>query len=125
MTWPHWITEIRSARENRNRMSCSIIDDGHASAQAFDQRRQLTGTLGAHAGGRFVEEEQPRLCRERNGDLQPSTVAIGEVARQRMLPARESHVCQQRHGPRVQFGVTPYGTERPERATSQCPASRR
>src|SRR3989440_7103633 len=47
----------------------------------LDQRHQLHLLLRRGAGGRFVEEQQPRVARQRAGDLQPTLVAVGQVPR--------------------------------------------
>ena len=48
-------------------------------ANAPDERDEIRLLARVQAGGRLVEQEQPRLERERPRDLEPSLVAIGEV----------------------------------------------
>src|SRR5262249_30872807 len=50
-------------------------------AQPLDEARQLGGLLRVHAGGRLVEQEEPRAGGDGASDLQTPLVAVGEVLR--------------------------------------------
>ena len=91
MTWPQWITETRSARRNRKRMSCSMIDDRQRAASA---RRS------ARRAARSPSAPRPAVGSSRNSrrgsaasatrDLERAPLAVGQVARAGAcsLPAR-------------------------------------
>ena len=63
ITCPQWITEIRSARPNRNFMSCSITTIVTRALQLGDEIREARRPFAAEAGRRLVEEQQARLAR--------------------------------------------------------------
>ena len=46
-------------------------------------------------GGRFVEEQQPRLVRQGAGDLEPALVAVRELDRQAVAASLEADEVQQ------------------------------
>ena len=57
-------------------------ENGYAfGSDLFDQRHQLDLLLRRGAGGRLVEEQQPRVAGKRAGDLQAPLVAVGQVPR--------------------------------------------
>ena len=94
MTWPQWSTDTVSARPNRKRMSCSMIDDRQLPLQLADEVGEPLGRLRAEAGGRLVEEEQARLGGQRDRDLERAPLAVREVARRRVLLAGEADARQ-------------------------------
>ncbi len=57
------------------------------------------GLLRVHAGGRLVEQQQLRVGGERARDLEPALVAVGQVAGQLVVPARQSR--RRRAAPRA------------------------
>ena len=48
-----------------------------------------------HAGGRLIEQQKPRLGRERTSDLHTPAVAIGQVARRRVGERAGADLLQQ------------------------------
>ena len=63
--------------------------------QAADELRDLVCLLVAHAGRRFVKQQQARLERERHHDLGCALIAMGEFSHQAIRLAGEaSHVEQ-------------------------------
>ena len=83
---------MRSARLKTTRMSCSISTI--VSALCRCSRRisagHLIGFLLAHSRGRLVEQQQPRLQRERHGDLGGALVAVRQLADQPVGLARSA-----------------------------------
>src|SRR5437870_13835078 len=45
---------------------------------AFDERDRLVGFAGGHARGRLVEQENLRVARKRNSELELFLIAVGE-----------------------------------------------
>ena len=62
-------------------MSCSIsrIVSFSSSRICAHELRQRLGFLRVHAGGRLVEQQQPRLGRQRPGDLHPPLVPVRQL----------------------------------------------
>ena len=57
--------------------------DGHALVpDAPDQADQLLALALVHAGGRLVQEEEPRAGGQGAGDLEPPLVPVGQVPRE-------------------------------------------
>jgi len=77
-------TMMRSARWKTTRISCSIstIVSFCSRCQLTDQLGDVVGFLVAHAGGRLVEQQEPRLERQRHHDLGGALVAMGQLADQ-------------------------------------------
>src|SRR6267142_1679414 len=60
-----------------------VLDQEHGDASRDDlvhQRHQLYLLLRCEAGRRLVKQQQMRFCRQGPGDLEPSLLAIGQVA---------------------------------------------
>ena len=74
------MTLMRSARPNRNRMSCSMITMRQRALQFRDELGEARGAVRAESGRRLVEEQDARLGGERQADLQRAPLAVGEVA---------------------------------------------
>src|SRR5215475_522621 len=58
-----------------------VVLDDHQRAVPLYRRQQLTGDaslLEAHSGGRFVEQEQPRLAGYRHRDFKPLLLTMGQ-----------------------------------------------
>ena len=71
---------MRSEISITRRMSCSTS----TMVMPRSRMRVISGVefvrfLRVHAGRRFVEQQQPRLCRERARHFKPALVAIGQV----------------------------------------------
>ena len=66
-----------------------------ARLERRDQRLHLRGLGRVHAGGRLVEQQQPRPQRERAGDLDAAAVGVGEAVGG-MVEARRQPVAEQR-----------------------------
>ncbi len=64
-------------------------------SQAADERGQLAGLAGVHAGGRLVEQEQLRTGRERTSDLEATLVAVREVPCPGVRPCPQADELQQ------------------------------
>ena len=60
-----------------------VLDDQqrHVARQRLQHAGHALGLLGRHAGGRLVEEQEPRPGRQRDADLELALLAVGEAAR--------------------------------------------
>src|SRR3954469_21747206 len=58
-----------------------VLDKDHRAllVEPEDQVHHGAGLLRAHAGGRLVEEEKPRVAGEGHRDLEAALVAVGQV----------------------------------------------
>ena len=63
--------------------------------QPLDQRVDLARLGGVQAGGGLVQQQQPRLCRQRAGDLQPLERAVGHRVRRGVFVAGQADQPQQ------------------------------
>ena len=61
--------------------------------------------LRAHAGGRLVEEEKPRIAGERDGDLEAALVAMGQVLDRVVAPGGEADRREELLGARDEVAV--------------------
>ena len=70
--------------------------DGDAAvADARDQRVELVGLVRVHAGGGLVEQQQPRLRRERARHFEPALIAVGQVGCLRVALVGEAEEGEQ------------------------------
>ena len=63
-----------------------MLGEDDRRSQTIHRRQEERGRLGVELGGRLVEQQQPRLERERRGEADPLQLAAGELGR---LPAPE------------------------------------
>ena len=73
--------------------------DPEVAADPADQVGHLARLDGVHPGRRLVEQEQPGVAGERAGDLEPSLIAVREVASRLLVAALEPHVARATRGP--------------------------
>ena len=62
-----------------------------------DEFGQLHRFLRVHAGGRLIQNKQPRVGRQRTGDLQTALLAVGQVGGGFVLQLRQPHDLQKLH----------------------------
>src|SRR5262249_41229296 len=82
-----------------------IVLDDHRGAVPFDRHQQLAGDASlfeAHSGGRFVEQEQPRLARESHGDFEPLLLTVGQCGCPLRALLSEVDLFEQVHDPFMQ-----------------------
>ncbi len=93
-----------------------------------DQRLHLGGLGRVHAGGRLVEQQQPRPQRQRAGDLDPAAVGVGEAVGGLIEPRRQT-VAEAREylaAPRLRSAAYPRAHARAAATTrAQVPQSAR
>ena len=65
--------------------------DGPARRQRADELHRLVRLLGAHAGGGLVQEQQGRIGRQRDPDLQVPLLAMREMGGQVCRLRRQAH----------------------------------
>ena len=83
---------------------CSTRTSVRGLGEAADKAIISLRLLGAHPGGRLVEEQEARLGGERHRDLQGALLAVREFARQAVLGGAEADRAEQRLGPLRQPG---------------------
>ena len=90
MTWPQWITEIRSARPNRKRMSCSMttIVSCRFSSPTSSASRAVASAPSPAVGSSRNSRRGSAASATR--DLERAPLAVGQALRAaaRSLPAR-------------------------------------
>ena len=69
---------------------CSTRISVRVCGEAQDEVHHLSRLLGAHPGGRLVEEQEARAGGERHGDLQRALLAMGEFAGEAVPPGAEA-----------------------------------
>src|SRR5215471_13255152 len=77
-----------------------IVLDDHRGAVPFDRHQQLAGDASlfeAHSGGRFVEQEQPRLARESHGDFEPLLLTVRQCGCSLCAPLSQVELFEQVH----------------------------
>ena len=103
-----------------------VVDDDHGAALA-DRLQQLDGLdplARAHAGQRLVEQQQARRGRQREPDLQPPLLAVGELRHRRVgAPRRGSPARACARPARASPGMLRQAAQHVERGT--CRAARR
>ena len=67
-------------------------DDREVLRQRADELGEAVALRRGHARGGLVEEEEPRLRRERDGDLELTSLTVAEVARHDVRPVGEPDV---------------------------------
>ena len=79
---PRFITMIRSALANTTSMSCSVNSTARSRSRTIvaGQRHQRDALARRHAGGRLVHQQEPRLVRQRDRQLDPLEIAVGQHA---------------------------------------------
>ena len=103
--------------------------------QPADQLGDVVGFLVAHAGGRLVEQQQPRLERERHHDLGGALIAVRQFADEPVGLAGQARQRQQFVDARGDFAASSRATEpgpqaiargdsRPRCAGSRAPSAR-
>ncbi len=91
---------MRVARLKTTAMSCSVNTHGETerARDPVDEPDRLQALLGGHARRRLVEEQQPRLERDRDGQLEPLLIAVsegaGQVLRARVEPDQAEHLAR-------------------------------
>ena len=94
ITWPQWMTEISSASENRNSMSCSMMTMVRCpSACAPDSASRARPSLPRPAVG-SSRNSSFGLAGERHGDLQRAARAVGQRLGQRRRHGRRGRPCR-------------------------------
>src|SRR5579883_171865 len=86
------IEHINPVRELHDQVEL-VLDqqDGHAATLQRRNQRLHFGRLGRiHAGGRLVEQQQPRPERQRAGDLDPPPVGVGKTIGGMIEPRRQA-----------------------------------
>ena len=74
---------------------------------ALRERHQLSPLARRHAGGRLVHQQQLRLVGERDRQLEPLDVAIGDLAAQPIRLVRHADELQQLEQPRLGAAAPP------------------
>ena len=77
-----------------------VVDehDGAPARDPLDQRDGAVDVLDAHAGGRLVEQQQPRVQRQRQGQLQGPLLPVRERAGEHPGPVGQADLVEQVHG---------------------------
>ena len=88
-TRPSCSTVMRSASSNSESMSWSMMIMVRPWPIDFSSSHGLDALARAHAGERLVEQQQARRGGEREADLQPALLAIGELGDRRVAPRGE------------------------------------
>src|SRR3954471_12732442 len=85
----------------------AVLDEDHGAllVEPEDQVHHGARLLRAHAGGRLVEEEKPRVAGERDGDLEAALVAVGEVLDRVVAPGGEADRREELLGARDEVAV--------------------
>ena len=97
-TAPWWSTVIRWATANTTSMSCSVNSTVRpvSRGDARDQRHDLAALARGHARGRLVEQQQLGRAGQRDGQLQPPLVAVGQDPARLGRLLAQAHALQQR-----------------------------
>ena len=86
-------------------------------AHLLDEVHHVRGLVRVHPRGRFVEQQQFRLGRERAADLQPPLFAIGEIARQHVAASAQPDEVQQAQRLLVRRALVAHGVRRAQHRT--------
>ena len=89
--------DVRTVRDAQ-RVVHVVIGEQHADAgvaEFEDDLLNFVDDLRVHAAERLVEEDQPRLGRERAGDLQPAPLAAGEGQCSRVAEVDQRELLEQ------------------------------
>ena len=90
MTRPWWSTVMRWAIENTTSMSCSVKSRVRPRSRASRSMSAMASrvSVGRHAGGGLVEQQDLRLEGQRDAQLELLLAAVGEEARRPRPPGR-------------------------------------
>ena len=77
-----------------------VVDehDGAPVRDPLDQRDGAVDVLDAHAGGRLVEQQQPRVQRQGQGQLEGPLLPVRERAGEHPGPVGQADLLEQVHG---------------------------